>query len=165
MKRLLVLSHGSSSVEGGFSVNKNIFDDNMELDTLVALRRVYEFVIREGGVTKVRITKELLTNVRCARMRYEADLKKNEDGEREEIHRKRLAEEGEMCELEAKIRRIGDDITSLKKEADAKAVSAEQKSDLSLLAQSNALRKAAAKKQADLKDVQEKLKELKTRKQ
>ncbi len=138
----------------------------MELDTLVALRRVQEFVLRSGGVTKVRMTKELMTSVRGARMRYEADLREEKDAvEREEIHRKRLAEEGEMCELEAKIRRMEDDITSLKKEADAKAVSAEKKSDLSVLAQSNALRKAGAKKETELKVVKEKLKELKAKKQ
>jgi len=41
VKLVLVLSHGNASVEGGFSVNKELLIENMLEDTIVSQRVVY----------------------------------------------------------------------------------------------------------------------------
>jgi len=69
-QKLLILSHGQATVERGFSVNKEIETCNMQEDTLVAQRLVCVYVTRHGGVTKVPLTKELLSSVASARTRY-----------------------------------------------------------------------------------------------
>ncbi|XP_063731290.1 uncharacterized protein LOC134858964 isoform X2 [Eleginops maclovinus] len=68
-KTLLLLSHGQASVERGFSVNKEIETENMQEETLVAHRLVYDYVAIHGGVTKVPLTPDLMKSVMAARSR------------------------------------------------------------------------------------------------
>ena len=60
-QKLLLLSHGQASVERGFSVNTVVETVNMQEDALVSHRLVCDYVNMHGGVTKVPLTKELLT--------------------------------------------------------------------------------------------------------
>ena len=41
---MLILSHGQSDIERGFSVNKDIATANMKEETIVAYRKVYDGV-------------------------------------------------------------------------------------------------------------------------
>ena len=48
VKLVLVLSHGNASVEGGFSVNKELLIENMHEETAVAQRVVYDAILIAG---------------------------------------------------------------------------------------------------------------------
>ena len=45
----MVLSHGNAAVEGGFSINKELLNDNMLEETVVAQRVVFD-AIRKAGM-------------------------------------------------------------------------------------------------------------------
>ena len=54
-KSVLVLSHGNSDSERGFSINKamlNIYGDRIQGDTLQALRLIKDFLVNSGGSIK-----------------------------------------------------------------------------------------------------------------
>ena len=77
VKSLLILSHGQASVERGFSINKDTLKTNLTEKTLVGLLIVNDAIRMKLGsdalsdVHKINITKNMLTNCRIARMRYQ----------------------------------------------------------------------------------------------
>ena len=58
---ILTISHGQASVERGFSFIKEISVDNLSQVSLIAQRRITDYIQRCGGTTKVPVTKDLLT--------------------------------------------------------------------------------------------------------
>ena len=71
----LLLFHGTANVESGFSINKELIEDNQKLETLVALRRCKDGLKHSGGLANFEVTKEVLAAVKGSHMRYEKDLK------------------------------------------------------------------------------------------
>ena len=60
IKLCLILSHGNTRVESGFSTNEQILDHNMK-ETSLVLNIVYKGIQSEGGVLKADINKKLLS--------------------------------------------------------------------------------------------------------
>jgi len=50
VRLILTLSHGNTSVESGFLVNADMLVDNLQGESLVAQRTVYDWVQASGGV-------------------------------------------------------------------------------------------------------------------
>jgi hypothetical protein len=76
MNCVLSLSHGNSTPERGFSINKMILEIHgysTYEDTLIALRLVKDELLRVGDETKFPVTRELLSEVKVSYSRYEAD--------------------------------------------------------------------------------------------
>jgi len=151
IKFCLILSHGQATVESGFSVNKQMLVENLSEDTLVAKRRVHEAVQAAGGLQQITITPSMMTSVRAARARYHEYL----DSEKEkkvvqatEASRKRKQEE--LSAMKEKRRRLEADMISMNLDADKFAEQAENTSKLTLLAKSNALRRGAKSKKAEI---------------
>lgn len=67
IKTLLLLSHGQASVERGFSQNKEIMVDNMSEPTLRSLRAISDAITHAGGVTNIKVDKQMLIAVVGAR--------------------------------------------------------------------------------------------------
>ncbi|KAK0052348.1 Adult enhancer factor 1 [Biomphalaria pfeifferi] len=76
LRPLLLLSHGQATVERGFSYNKEVMIENMHKETLVAQRRVCDFLKVNGGVLDVAITKPLLTAAASGCQNYHQYLEK-----------------------------------------------------------------------------------------
>ena len=70
VRLVLILSHGNATVEGGFSVNGDMLVENVQNESLVAQRIVYDAVHCAGGITSVHIDKPLLSFVRGSHARY-----------------------------------------------------------------------------------------------
>ena len=147
-----MLNHGSAAVESGFSTNKNIIDDNLQLDTLIALRQVYDFVHLYGGPAYVPVTKSLLTNVRASRMRYMNDMKNKKEANAA-ASQKRAYEIDRMTLLMKNKKELEATIIHLNQEADVMYKKAEKKRDFKLLTERNVLREAAKAKQAELSEI------------
>ena len=82
-KMLLILSHGQSCVERGFSDNKDILSNNMQDQTLISYRMAYDGIKNQDGPIEDFVTKELLVSCRHAHARYQSCLnqkKKTEEG-------------------------------------------------------------------------------------
>ena len=78
VKCVLSVSHGNSTPERGFSVNRIILETHEYIiyeDTIVALRIVKEELNRVGSVTKFNTVKELIKEVKLSSSQYEADRK------------------------------------------------------------------------------------------
>ena len=173
-KKLLILSHGQATVECGFSINIHVAVENLKEESLVAQRIVHDAITTAGGVCQMPVTKSMLSYAQGARQRYMAYL----EAEKEKVlkqnieqnfnsKRKRECEEAEK--MEAKKRRLNQDMVALVKSADELATSAELTGDLALvldfvrsveltgdltlLAKSSAMRKSATKKSQALKDL------------
>ena len=76
MKCLLSLSHGNSTPERGFSINKLILETHgtsIHETTLTAIRFVKDELLRVGGERQFSITKELIKDVQSSYTTYEAD--------------------------------------------------------------------------------------------
>lgn len=95
MKMVLILSHGNSNVERGFSVNSECLMTNQREASLIARRIVYDAVLSYGEVKDVPITKALIHAARNSRTKYaEAKAKGSNDArsKEEEMRQKRYAE-------------------------------------------------------------------------
>ena len=133
----------------------------MQGDTVVAHRLVCDYVTQHGGVTKVPLTKELLTSVASARSKYRVHLdqekrKKESDGQRN----KRKALEDHLEELKNKRKTVQEVSGSLARDADRLAEEAEGKTGshmAQLITKSNALRRSYKEKLAELKNIEEEI--------
>ena len=76
VKMFLVLFHGQSEVERGFSV-KQLFVENLETKSLVALRSIaYDINFSELSLDTIKNSKELIKSVKEAHRRHQDELEK-----------------------------------------------------------------------------------------
>lgn len=95
MKCVLSLSHGNSTPERGFSINKLILETHgysTYEDTLVALRLVKDEILHNGDETKFPIKRELLSEVKASYSRYEADCVARKAAQEAEQRKKKESE-------------------------------------------------------------------------
>ena len=97
IRKCIVLSHGNARVEAGFSINESLLQENTKNALVVAQRIAYEGVMKEGGVLKVEINKEMLDYDCHSNGEYKAALEKGRlcqtEGEKRCKERKRLSAE------------------------------------------------------------------------
>lgn len=111
LKMIMLLSHGNSNVERGFSVNKDCLWDNMKEETVVARRIIYDAIQAHGNLNSFQVTKQMILSVRNSRSKYEEEREKKNKQEKENqqnLKRKREAE-NQLKELQAKKSKILDD--------------------------------------------------------
>ena len=78
VKMLLILFHGQSEVERGFNVNKQLLVENFKPKSLIALRKIEDHVnFLELCPETIKISNELIKNVKEAHRRYR-ETKKTE---------------------------------------------------------------------------------------
>lgn len=70
LKLVMILSHGNSNVERGFSVNSDCLWENMREDSVIARRRIYDHVTQIGGLSKFQITRQMIQHVKNARVKH-----------------------------------------------------------------------------------------------
>lgn len=111
MLAICTLSHGNADPERGFSTNKhmlNIHGSSTDQKTIEALRLVKDYINLNGGVSNIKISKDLIKRCSMARQRYEEDLKaqrslkksmeeaEKEKKDEEESKQRRKLEEAEL---------------------------------------------------------------------
>ncbi|XP_063245001.1 uncharacterized protein LOC134546246 [Bacillus rossius redtenbacheri] len=100
VKLLLILSHGSANIERGFSVNKEILVENLKEPSLIAQRRIFDFVSNEpGGLMKLDIPKAMIHAVRNAYSMYSEALAEQQCANKKIF---KLAEERKRAATEIK---------------------------------------------------------------
>ena len=105
VKMVMVLSHGNAEAERGFSVNRQILQDNMMERSMVAQRIVHQALAKTGGkVTDVTIDKQMMSDVRLAsRRRIEyLDAKRQQKSEEEHEADRKKRKAATIKELEAR---------------------------------------------------------------
>lgn len=77
MKIIFTLFHGNANIERGFKVNKDTLSTNMRERTLYSLRFLYDSLklqMRDGRISSIEITSDMMQSVRQARQRYRSFL-------------------------------------------------------------------------------------------
>ena len=75
IKIITTLSHEQSEMERGFSINENALVDNMQMETIVAQRKVNDYM-RENNFQphNMPMSKALLQNAKQSHFRYKKPL-------------------------------------------------------------------------------------------
>ena len=140
IKIIKTLSHGQSEVERGFSINENALVDNMQMETIIAQRKV------NGYMRKIIFN---LILCQCQRRCYKmpskliSGIKKALDEKQKQKNKKSggaIKIEKEIAALNAQKSQVEIAIEEYKKEADKCAFEAENKENLELLKLSNSLK-------------------------
>jgi len=166
-RMLLILSHGQAQVERGFSINRQMEQDNMDEETCTARRTVCDYVAHLGGADKVDVTnKHLLLHVTSARQKYCAYLDEQKAKKAAEQHsKKRKSILDEIDELKKKKQRLQKDVDVLSASADELAEKGEKSHCVSSFIKSNSLRRSVKDTMEDLRALEvqldNKLQELK----
>lgn len=145
---VFICSHGQSSIERGFSVNKELLVENLSQQTLIGQRIVYDyFTSLNVKIHEYKITGDLSKSCKLANSRYKsalAEKKKTKEGNENDRKRKLM-----MDEL-ADVKRHRDSTVScievLNKDIEKYSFEAEEKRDMDILSKANALRKAVTEK-------------------
>jgi len=90
---VLLWSHGQATVERGFSVNRQVDDDNLHADTFCCRCLICDTVAYYGGVYAIDTSnKALLLSCSSAWHKYQPDLEqKKKDAMRDTVTQKRKA--------------------------------------------------------------------------
>ena len=116
---VLSLSHGNSTPERGFSVNKQLLamhGYSTYDDTIISLRMVKDELLLVGGILEFPITRELLDLVSASWSKYEADhLVRLQAENAERTKREQMKEENERrIVAEKRVAEIDDKIVQCK---------------------------------------------------
>ena len=159
VRKLLILSHGQAAVERGFSYNKLISVENLAAHSLIAQRRIMDFIKFHGGTTKVPLSDALIKAAKQGNANYEIFLaKQKEANEKAKKSGEKRKREEELEQLHSKKKCLETEKLELIKNANEMSKEAEIKKDFSLLSASNAIREKAEKKEKDIGDLLKKIK-------
>ena len=149
---LLILSHGQSDIERGFSVNKDIATANMKEETIVAYRKVYDGVKqRQCSVYEFPVNPLILDSCRHVRIRFQIYLDKTKKAETECIaQKKRKAIDADLKDSKIKKHKLEVLVKQPCDEADTLSTDAEKKNKMSILVKANALREKAKQKSKEV---------------
>jgi len=139
-KMLLILSHGQSCVQTGFSDNKDILSNNKQDETLISYQMAYDGIKNQDGPMEDSVKKELLLSCQHAHARYQSCL--NHKKKTEAVSQKEKRKKGVQEELQSsrKKERLEKMVQELTKEADKLALETETKHKMDLLVKSSAMR-------------------------
>ena len=161
IKMLLILSHGQSGVERGFSQNKDIMGTNMQHETLVSYRLVYDGLQHLDVPVTDCVNPEMLNHCKHAHSRYKLHLDDQKKAAAETTRAtKRKAVQDDLDTERKKKTSLEKCVSNLEQEADALASEAERKNKMALLVKSNAYRVKAKEKKTGIDDTNSKIKEL-----
>jgi hypothetical protein len=155
-RMLLILSHGQATVERGFSINRQVEQDNMIEKTFIAQRLICDHIDSVGGIFNVNISKSLLLSVAGARQKYDSYMQEQRQiktSKEKQLKRKNILDV--VDELKTKKKRLMKDQECLIKSADDFAEKAETTGKHQFIVKSNSFRRTAKDKAAEIKEVEE----------
>ena len=100
---MLILSHGNATVESGFSVNSDLLVENMNEDSIVAQRVVYDELRAKGfDISSVEINQTMMRKVRsaCTSCSQYFDMKKQTASEEQKRKAEKRKTEAQIKNLE-----------------------------------------------------------------
>ena len=161
-KIIFVLSHGQSQVERGFSVNKEILQDNLQEKYLISQRLIYDTIhSTEQKLHDFAISPALYRSCKSAYSNYKIALDKAKGGkEKNESSLKRKTQEDELQDAKRRKSIIVDAIDALRKGLILETRNADQKQDMSCVAKAAALCTGVEEKEKQLEECSAKINQL-----
>ena len=153
-------------MERGFTINKQLLDDNMNSETLVAQRIVHDHMLSHNiKPYQIEINSRMMELVKNARKSYFLELKEKELKKLKtsvNVQREKLNEEIEDTNCQIKL--LESTVEQLKADADKFSFAAEKKTSLvdikATISKANAMKRAASEKQEMLEKLQNKKKRI-----
>lgn len=101
IQTICIMFHGNAAVERGFSVNGDILVENLQEDSLIGQRRIYDYMKTiDFNLENLDINNEMMRSFRLASKKRKGELKRKQDEKSVvEITRKRTIEEIKVLEL------------------------------------------------------------------
>ena len=135
-------------------INKQIESDNLKEETFWTRRVIRDHVNAIGGIFNVDVAnKQLQVSAAGARQKYLAHLEDQKKQKTQQASRERKLVSDEIEELKCKKLSLSNDIEAMRTSADNYADKAEKSRDLTYIAKSNSLRRAAKERDVELKSV------------
>ena len=148
---MFVLSHGPSAVERWFSVDENILVENLECQSLIGQRMVYDHMFSQKiKLESYELPLDLIKSCSKAYSRHAEALKSCPALKKEEVSRKRKLVMEDIPEVKQRKTNIEECIGCLGKEADELNILAEKKQDFPALAEANSFRAAQKDKRDEI---------------
>ena len=157
-KLVLVLSHGQTAVERGFSVKNKVLNVNMHEISITSRKLIVDHMNSQSFATVIPNAKSLLKLVRCSQQRYQEFLREKES------LRKQNAQYTQLAIIDREIEEVKDSIaesTKISKNFHAEfprlPEEAEKKRNFELLSKGNALKRKSQEKQDEASKLEEAL--------
>ena len=116
VKLLLMLLHGQSQVERGFSINKDITSTNMGAETLIAFCRVHDGIQSLGLPMEQCVTAEMPRQCKFAPSHYQFHLDEMKwESKETDRERKRKPVKEELEQTEKKKKMLDSTVTDLER--------------------------------------------------
>ena len=84
LKTVLILSHGNSFAERGFSINKEMLIESLSTESIITLKQVYHAIEYHKRIEVIEIDKSMIHAARNAHAYYLKALKKEKEEADEE---------------------------------------------------------------------------------
>jgi len=75
---VLILSHGNSFAERGFSIHKKMLIENLSFESIITERQVYDAIEYHKGIEEIEVDKNMIHAARNVHGYYIEALKKEE---------------------------------------------------------------------------------------
>ena len=132
----MILSHGQSSIELGFSINKEILDNNLQEKSLISQRLIYDHFTSENIVLHEHVIPQALKKscklVNAARYKLALEDSKKETVETERSRKRKLKLE-EIANVKKSELAVQETIESLNKGIEKYLAEPEKKRGVTLL--------------------------------
>ena len=151
-KLVFTLSHGQTSVERGFSINKELLVENLHKELIVCEKMVYDHVSStRNSITKITMTSAMLKSCKLAYSRYATALKEKKGKSDEELkNRNRKLKVVKIAQVKEKKKVLESFIESLNIAIEKCSIAAEKEAGLSLLTKANSFRVSVHSKKESL---------------
>ena len=125
-KFVFTLTHGQSSVEHGFNINKQTMVDNLQHVSLSSLRMIYDEIQVHGSVKEFPITNKLMLSCKSASRKYKEEQEKknksekesNENNKRKLLNEEMLIVKKKKTETESVMKKLHEESDSFLLKAD-----------------------------------------------
>ena len=152
---IFTLSHGQSSIERGFSFNKQILVENLKERSLITLCRIEDHMTSCGeSPHEIQITRDMLQHVKQANHRYKEELlhqRKEKENDQKLLKRKII--DDEIKAIKTKRHILQSEVETLSSEADLLALKAEKRSNFDYLKESNQKKKLSNAKRTEIEEL------------
>lgn len=163
LKLIFTLSHGQADVERGFSLNKNLINQNMESLTIISRRRVKDHLLSNKLLPHTfEVPTKLMQYAQSAHRNYVTYLEtmKVQEGVEKVSKQREIIDQEIECIMEKT--KIIDKTIKILDDGFVKFVeTAEKETDISLVSKANAMKRKSSEKKKELEDLEEALNVLK----
>ena len=151
---MLVLSHGQATVKRGFSKNKMLLVENLNMESLIVQQSICVFMKQKCTNLSFPVSKSLTDQVKESCQRYHESLADNTKLKiKTEKNEREMNIVSEIQDINVKVSSLEETIDELQNDADKFAFKAEKKNDISILSKDNTLKRAATDKEGNLSEL------------